>query len=285
MYVYYYFVHFHPLVGSFFFWTCAQHVIVQTQVNNETLYMFVWTVFVSPQKIRSQRKWSAIVWVSSQRVASSPCQHYARDQSFATKSATHAVRTFGSQLVCQEFQRNSRVRRYQKHRQEKTSRVGDNFIICSNQHNSLVFIYFCKNTNFRFCETLIKIRNRHADVVPTMAKGVIELRESHQVDQTIEHRIHYFLDRFYMSRIGIRMLINQHSNITKLFQLHFDWNDYIYYYSVAVWWTNEQHSTYRLHRSQLRRPISGARCLRKRQIPLRSVLPGLSRFGSHGAQQ
>jgi pyruvate dehydrogenase kinase 2/3/4 len=55
-----------------------------------------------------------------------------------------------------------------------------------------------------------------------MAKGVIELRESHQVDQTIEHRIHYFLDRFYMSRIGIRMLINQHSNIAKLFQLHFD---------------------------------------------------------------
>ena len=86
---------------------------------------------------------------------------------------------------------------------------------------------------------MVKIRNRHADVVPTMAKGVIELRESHQVDQTIEHRIHYFLDRFYMSRIGIRMLINQHSNITKLFQLHFDWNDYIDYYSVAVWWTNE----------------------------------------------
>jgi pyruvate dehydrogenase kinase 2/3/4 len=63
----------------------------------------------------------------------------------------------------------------------------------------------------KFCETLVKIRNRHADVVPTMAKGVIELRESHQVDQTVEHRIHYFLDRFYMSRIGIRMLINQHT--------------------------------------------------------------------------
>nr|CAG4640938.1 EOG090X07QN [Eulimnadia texana] len=62
-----------------------------------------------------------------------------------------------------------------------------------------------------FCSTLVKIRNRHADVVPTMAKGVIELRESHQVDNTTEHRIHYFLDRFYMSRIGIRMLINQHT--------------------------------------------------------------------------
>nr|CAG4642578.1 EOG090X07QN [Evadne anonyx] len=63
----------------------------------------------------------------------------------------------------------------------------------------------------KFCSTLVKIRNRHADVVPTMAKGVIEMRESHQVNQTVEHRIHYFLDRFYMSRIGIRMLINQHT--------------------------------------------------------------------------
>nr|CAG4643275.1 EOG090X07QN [Ilyocryptus agilis] len=63
----------------------------------------------------------------------------------------------------------------------------------------------------RFCEALVKIRNRHSDVVPTMAKGVIELRESHPVDHSMEHRIHYFLDRFYMSRIGIRMLINQHT--------------------------------------------------------------------------
>ena len=59
----------------------------------------------------------------------------------------------------------------------------------------------------------MKIRNRHADVVPTIAKGVLELRESHEVDQTVEHRIHYFLDRFYMSRIGIPMLINQQSTL------------------------------------------------------------------------
>ena len=66
---------------------------------------------------------------------------------------------------------------------------------------------------FRFSETLVKIRNRHSDVVPTIAKGVLELRESHEVDQTVEHRIHYFLDRFYMSRIGIPMLINQQSTL------------------------------------------------------------------------
>ena len=60
-----------------------------------------------------------------------------------------------------------------------------------------------------------------------MAKGVIELRESHSVDQTIEHRIHYFLDRFYMSRIGIRMLINQHSKIIFLLNMKLLWIKYL----------------------------------------------------------
>ncbi|XP_973304.1 pyruvate dehydrogenase (acetyl-transferring) kinase, mitochondrial [Tribolium castaneum] len=62
-----------------------------------------------------------------------------------------------------------------------------------------------------FCDSLVKIRNRHADVVETMAQGVLELKESHDVDHQTEHSIQYFLDRFYMSRISIRMLINQHT--------------------------------------------------------------------------
>lgn len=65
----------------------------------------------------------------------------------------------------------------------------------------------------RFCDTLVKIRNRHSDVVETMAQGVLELKESHDVDHHTEHSIQYFLDRFYMSRISIRMLINQHSKL------------------------------------------------------------------------
>ncbi|KAF5269838.1 hypothetical protein FQR65_LT05884 [Abscondita terminalis] len=44
-----------------------------------------------------------------------------------------------------------------------------------------------------------------------MAQGVLELKESHDVDHQTEHSIQYFLDRFYMSRISIRMLINQHT--------------------------------------------------------------------------
>ncbi|XP_034838686.1 pyruvate dehydrogenase (acetyl-transferring) kinase, mitochondrial [Maniola hyperantus] len=63
----------------------------------------------------------------------------------------------------------------------------------------------------QFCERLVHIRNRHADVVQTMAQGVLELKESHEVDPGIENSIQYFLDRFYMSRISIRMLINQHT--------------------------------------------------------------------------
>jgi pyruvate dehydrogenase kinase 2/3/4 len=62
-----------------------------------------------------------------------------------------------------------------------------------------------------FCETLIKIRNRHSNVVQTMAQGVIELKESETVDSQTEHSTQYFLHRFYLSRISIRMLINQHA--------------------------------------------------------------------------
>lgn len=66
-------------------------------------------------------------------------------------------------------------------------------------------------SSYRFCQALIKIRNRHTDVVQTMAQGVLELKESHDVDLQTENSIQYFLDRFFMSRISIRMLINQHS--------------------------------------------------------------------------
>ncbi|XP_044745480.1 pyruvate dehydrogenase (acetyl-transferring) kinase, mitochondrial [Coccinella septempunctata] len=62
-----------------------------------------------------------------------------------------------------------------------------------------------------FCSNLVKIRNRHSDVIETMAQGVLELKESHDVDHHMENSIQYFLDRFYMSRISIRMLINQHT--------------------------------------------------------------------------
>ncbi|MBN3284894.1 PDK2 kinase, partial [Polyodon spathula] len=64
-----------------------------------------------------------------------------------------------------------------------------------------------------FTEALVKIRNRHNDVVPTMAQGVIEYKEAFGQDPVTSQNVQYFLNRFYMSRISIRMLINQHTLI------------------------------------------------------------------------
>ncbi|XP_037344344.2 pyruvate dehydrogenase (acetyl-transferring) kinase isozyme 1, mitochondrial [Pungitius pungitius] len=62
-----------------------------------------------------------------------------------------------------------------------------------------------------FTEAVIRIRNRHNDVIPTMAQGVVEYKETHGTDPIVSQNVQYFLDRFYMSRISIRMLLNQHT--------------------------------------------------------------------------
>ncbi|MBN3282911.1 PDK3 kinase, partial [Polyodon spathula] len=62
-----------------------------------------------------------------------------------------------------------------------------------------------------FLDILIQIRNRHNDVVPTMAQGVIEYKEKYGFDPFVSSNIQYFLDRFYTNRISFRMLINQHT--------------------------------------------------------------------------
>lgn len=61
----------------------------------------------------------------------------------------------------------------------------------------------------KFCQCLKTIQTRHTNVVQTMAQGVLELKESHTVDNQTDLAIQYFLDRFYMSRISMRMLIHQ----------------------------------------------------------------------------
>ena len=44
-----------------------------------------------------------------------------------------------------------------------------------------------------------------------MAQGVLEYKDTYGDDPVSNQNIQYFLDRFYLSRISIRMLINQHS--------------------------------------------------------------------------
>uniref|UniRef100_A0A8B9M2Y8 Protein-serine/threonine kinase n=1 Tax=Astyanax mexicanus TaxID=7994 RepID=A0A8B9M2Y8_ASTMX len=73
-----------------------------------------------------------------------------------------------------------------------------------------------EKVTFDFTDAVIKIRNRHNDVVPTMAQGVVEYKEAYGTDPITSQNMQYFLDRFYMSRISIRMLLNQHSEILLL---------------------------------------------------------------------
>ncbi|KKA27999.1 hypothetical protein TD95_004850 [Thielaviopsis punctulata] len=67
--------------------------------------------------------------------------------------------------------------------------------------------------NKKFSDTLKLIKRRHDSVVTTMAQGVLEYKRKRQRMQ-IDNNIQAFLDRFYMSRIGIRMLIGQHIALT-----------------------------------------------------------------------
>lgn len=62
--------------------------------------------------------------------------------------------------------------------------------------------------NTRFTQTLEKIKKRHDPTVTTVAQGVLEWKRS-QKARRIGLDMQAWLDRFYMSRIGIRFLIGQ----------------------------------------------------------------------------
>ncbi|XP_061827602.1 pyruvate dehydrogenase (acetyl-transferring) kinase isozyme 1, mitochondrial isoform X2 [Nerophis lumbriciformis] len=68
-----------------------------------------------------------------------------------------------------------------------------------------------EKVTYDFTDAVINIRNRHNDVIPTMAQGVVEYKETYGTDPVVSQNVQYFLDRFYMSRISIRMLLNQHT--------------------------------------------------------------------------
>ncbi|XLR38565.1 hypothetical protein S83_023225, partial [Arachis hypogaea] len=68
-----------------------------------------------------------------------------------------------------------------------------------------------------FTKIIKAIKVRHDNVVPTMALGVSQLKRTMNANTAIEDHteIHEFLDRFFLSRIGIRMLIGQHLELHK----------------------------------------------------------------------
>lgn len=63
--------------------------------------------------------------------------------------------------------------------------------------------------NKRFTRALETIKTRHDPTVTTVAQGVLEWKRA-QNTRNIGLDIQAWLDRFYMSRIGIRFLIGQH---------------------------------------------------------------------------
>ncbi|KAK6930358.1 Branched-chain alpha-ketoacid dehydrogenase kinase/Pyruvate dehydrogenase kinase, N-terminal, partial [Dillenia turbinata] len=69
-----------------------------------------------------------------------------------------------------------------------------------------------KNDELEFKQMIKMIKVRHNNVVPKMALGVQQLKKTMGTNIVYGDmpEIHQFLDLFYMSRIGIRMLIGQH---------------------------------------------------------------------------
>ncbi|XP_065838933.1 pyruvate dehydrogenase (acetyl-transferring) kinase, mitochondrial-like [Oscarella lobularis] len=65
----------------------------------------------------------------------------------------------------------------------------------------------------RFTSVIGAVKERHADAVETVAQGLVEMKEMRDGEKILDERraeIQYFLDRFYASRISIRMLLSQH---------------------------------------------------------------------------
>ena len=62
-----------------------------------------------------------------------------------------------------------------------------------------------------FLQVLIKVRNKHNDVAPTMVKGVIEYKEKFGFEPFISSNTQYFLDQFNTNHISFHVLINQHT--------------------------------------------------------------------------
>ncbi|KAF7311640.1 Protein-serine/threonine kinase [Mycena kentingensis (nom. inval.)] len=68
--------------------------------------------------------------------------------------------------------------------------------------------------NTRFTKALETIKTRHDPTVTTVAQGVLEWKKD-QGARRIGLDIQAWLDRFYLSRIGIRFLIGQHIALNK----------------------------------------------------------------------
>jgi len=75
--------------------------------------------------------------------------------------------------------------------------------------------------NDKFTSLIENIKRRHDPTVTTVAQGILDWKRSRNVS-SIGTDVQGWLDRFYMSRIGIRFLIGQHIALNTL-QSHEDY--------------------------------------------------------------
>ena len=68
-----------------------------------------------------------------------------------------------------------------------------------------------RDYNAKFTTILENIKRRHDPTVTTVAQGVLEWKRSCNAPR-IDSEIQAWLDRFYLSRIGIRFLIGQRAS-------------------------------------------------------------------------
>ena len=71
-----------------------------------------------------------------------------------------------------------------------------------------------RDYNRQFTKTLEMIKKRHDPTVTTVAQGVLEWKRNCNA-RNINLDVQHWLDRFYMSRIGIRFLIGQRMSLVR----------------------------------------------------------------------
>ncbi len=72
-----------------------------------------------------------------------------------------------------------------------------------------------RDYNKNFTKTLEMIKKRHDPTVTTVAQGVLEWKRSCNA-KNINLDVQSWLDRFYLSRIGIRFLIGQRTQLVPI---------------------------------------------------------------------
>lgn len=100
------------------------------------------------------------------------------------------------------------------------------YYISTPKDRDLVYPAEVQDYNKLVTKTLTKIKRRHDATVATIARGVQDWKRRNNF-QYLDNSINQFLDRFYMSRIGIRMLIGQTIALNQQAQGNMYSDDYV----------------------------------------------------------